>query len=72
MVVVVWPLISVTAHLAGRGPAVIQVGLLLGFIFVLIWLHVALEDSGEHDSNSEVAGKQKEAEASQEYLRMVP
>lgn len=67
MVVVVWPLISVTAHLAGRGPAAIQVGLLPGFIFVLIWLHAALEYSGERGSNSEVAGKQKGAEASQGY-----
>jgi hypothetical protein len=29
----VWPLISVIAHLAGQGPAVIQVSFLLWFIF---------------------------------------
>lgn len=67
----VWPLISVTAHLAGRGPAVIQVGLLSQFVFLLTWLHEALEDSGERDSESEVAGKRNDARVTQASLKMV-
>lgn len=54
-----WPLISVTAHLDGRGPAVIQVGLLSWFVFSVTWFHEAREGADEWDSDSEVAVKKK-------------
>lgn len=56
-----WPLISVIAHLAGRGPAVIQVGLPSGSVVLGTWLHEALEDTDECDADSEVAVKQNDA-----------
>lgn len=54
MAVTVWPPMSATAHLAGRGPAVIQVGLLSWFVVLVTWLHEVLEDIDEWDSVSEV------------------
>lgn len=58
MAVAVWPLISVTAHLVGRGLAVTQVGLLSWFVFLVTWLNEALEDIDKCNSDSEVAVKQ--------------
>ena len=66
-----WPLISVIAHLAGRDPAVIQVGLLSGFVFLVTWLHEALENIDEYDSDSEVAVKQKDAKVFHKSPKMV-
>lgn len=71
MVVAVWPLISVIALLAGRGPAVIQVGLLSGFVVLVTWLHEALEDTDECDSDSEVTVKQKDGKVFHKSPKMV-
>lgn len=49
-----WPLINVTARLAGQGPAVIQVGILSELVFLVTGLHETLENTNECDSDSEV------------------
>lgn len=40
-----WPLISVTALQAGLGPAVIQVGFLPRFVFLMVWFHETIGDT---------------------------
>lgn len=67
-----WPLINVTAHLAGQGPAVIQVGILSELVFLVTGLHETLENTSECDSDSEVAVSPKGIRVSHEFLKMVP
>ena len=67
-----WPLINVTAHLAGQGPAVIQVGILSELVFLVTGLHETLENTSERDSDSEVVVSPKGIRVSHEFLKMVP
>lgn len=69
--VAVWPLINVTARLAGQGPAVIQVGILSELVFLVTGLHETLENTNECDSDSEVVSP-KGIGVSHEFLKTVP
>lgn len=67
-----WPLINVTAHLAGQGPAAIQVGILSELVFLVTGLPETPENTSECGSDSEVAASPKGIRVSHEFLKMVP